>query len=64
MKQIGNETFYSPKEAARLLGIHHSTVYRLLIEQKLESIKPFGKRLIPASEIQGKYGVSLKGKHD
>jgi excisionase family DNA binding protein len=44
--------FYRPKEAAVVLGMSRTVVFRLIKSGELRSIKHEGYRLIPASALQ------------
>lgn len=50
---MDNNTFYTPKEAAALLGVHQITVYRWLNDGSLRGVR-LGPKLwrIPRSEIE------------
>jgi excisionase family DNA binding protein len=41
----------SPREAERTLGISHATLYRLIKDRKLKTIKLGGRRLVPVGAI-------------
>jgi excisionase family DNA binding protein len=41
----------SPREAERTLGISHATLYRLIKDGKLKTIKLGSRRLIPVDAI-------------
>lgn len=42
---------FSIPEAARMLGISRATVYRMLKEGQIQTIKIGSRRLVPASSI-------------
>jgi len=45
--------YYTPKQAALLLGIHPKSIFRWLREEsKLNTVLVAGQRLIPESEIE------------
>lgn len=43
---------YSPGEVATMLGVSRRTVYNWMAAGKLRSVRVFGRRLIPAEEVQ------------
>lgn len=43
--------FYRPKDAAVVLGMSRTAVFRLIKTGELRSIKRYGYRLIPASAL-------------
>ena len=46
------QLFYRPKDAAVVLGMGRTAVFRLIKTGELRSIKHEGYRLIPASALQ------------
>jgi excisionase family DNA binding protein len=42
---------YSVREAAKMLGVHRATVYRVIDDSKLATLLIGGRRLIPAASI-------------
>jgi excisionase family DNA binding protein len=42
----------SPREAERTLGISHATLYRLIKDGKLKTIKLGSRRLVPVASIE------------
>jgi excisionase family DNA binding protein len=49
---IALEDFYSPKQAASLIGIHEKTIFRWLREGKIIVVLIGGQRFITRSEIK------------
>lgn len=40
------------KDAARLYGVSRSTIYKLMVEGKLRTVKIAGRRLIPVDAME------------
>ncbi|MFI6534766.1 MULTISPECIES: helix-turn-helix domain-containing protein [Nonomuraea] len=53
--------FYRPKEAAAVLGMSRTAIFRLLSSGDLRSIKHDGYRLIPANALI-EFAESLESK--
>jgi excisionase family DNA binding protein len=49
---FANRLAVSPREAAAALGVGHDTIYRLLNDGTIRSIKLGSRRLIPTSELR------------
>jgi excisionase family DNA binding protein len=49
---IALEDFFTPKQAARLLGIHEKSIFRWLRDGKITVVLIGGQRYITAGEIR------------
>ena len=45
--------YYTKREVADILRIDRRTVERMIEDGRISSVKPFGKVLVPVSEIHG-----------
>lgn len=48
MRRLG----YSPKELAKMLGLHHNTIYRLIWDGQLRAVRIAGRLIIPKEEVE------------
>ena len=48
---VGEQLAFSPDDAARRLGLGHTTIYRLIREGQIRSVKVGRRRLLPLAEI-------------
>ncbi|NAS22148.1 helix-turn-helix domain-containing protein [Herbidospora sp. NEAU-GS84] len=56
-----DQLFYRPKDAATVLGMSRTAIFRLIKSGDLRSIKHDGYRLIPAAALQ-EFAASLEGR--
>lgn len=57
-----DKLLYTPAEAARVLGMSRTNLYRLLGSGEVESLKIGGLRRIPAAAL-GEYVEALRAAH-
>lgn len=49
----GLDVYYTKKEVARRLRCDVTTVERMIRDRRISSTKPFGRVLVPKSEVHG-----------
>lgn len=52
LNENGERLAVSPEEAARLLGIGRTTLYRAIRRKEIRAIKIGGRRLVPVAELR------------